>query len=109
MGGVNDKGGEGYTFRTDTGELLSLTDLAQGSEEEIRSTILDAFEKCGYFYEPESVLAEAKEYPLEDFTFFLTPEGFFIHLARYELGRAGAESDTTIFVEGLSLQERWRS
>lgn len=109
MGGVNDKGGEGYTFRTDTGELLSLTDLAQGSEEEIRSAILDAFEKCGYFYEPESVLAEAREYPLEDFTFFLTPEGFFIHLARYELGRTGAESDTTIFVKGLSLQERWRS
>lgn len=109
MGGVNDKGGEGYTFRTDTGELLSLTDLAQGSEEEIRSAILDAFETCGYFDDPESVLAEAKEYPLEDFTFFLTPEGFFIHLARYELGRTGAESDTTIFVKGLSLQERWRS
>lgn len=108
MGGVNDMGGEAYTFRTDTGERLSITDLAQGTEGEIRSAILEAFEKYEYFYEPEKVLAEAREYPLEEFTFYLTPEGFMIHLARYELGRIGAESDTTILVDGLKLQSRWQ-
>ncbi len=106
MGGVNDTGGEGYTFRTDTGELLSLTDLAQGGEEEIKAAILAALEGYEDFYDREVVLAEAKETPLEAFTFFLTPEGFSIHLDRYELGRAGAEGDLVLPVE-LELKDCW--
>lgn len=38
-GGVMDYGSDSYTFRAGTGELLRLTDLVDGTEEEIRAMI----------------------------------------------------------------------
>lgn len=58
---------EYYTFRTDTGELLELTDLLSGTESEILARILKKLEE-EYFY---SFDPYAKEYTLDDFGFYV--------------------------------------
>ena len=83
MGGVYDYGGDSYTFRTDTGELLKLTDLVEGTEDGLRELILEAVreserEEGAIYFE------KLEEYPLDQFEFYLAGDRVIISFDKYE-------------------------
>lgn len=99
-GGVNDRGNTGYTFRTDTGELLTLSQVTGKPDSELKETILrdlkDALQR--HSSAPEESLAAAEEYAVDDFDFGLTSDGYVqLYFDRYELDRPGAESTLTVY------------
>lgn len=90
MGGVNDTWSESYTFDTETGELLNLTDVAVGTEEEIdaviRATLRTAEEEMGI----EADLVS--DYLPNDFEFYVNEGKVYLCFDRYEaaIGAAGS-------------------
>lgn len=99
-GGVKSYQINGYTFRTDTGEQLSLEDVTGQSAEKIKKEIINTLalvlDERGS--DPERSLAEAEKYDLKDFDYGLDKEGFVqIYFDSDELGRTTAESDLTIY------------
>lgn len=83
MGGVYDYGGDSYTFRTDTGELLKLTDLVEGTEDGLRELILEAVreserEEGAIYFE------KLEEYGLDQFEFYLYEGRIIISFDKYE-------------------------
>ncbi|MDE6107432.1 MAG: hypothetical protein K2F83_02000, partial [Oscillospiraceae bacterium] len=106
-GGVSSLGSKSYTFRTDTAELLTLTDVAEGTEEEIKDAILTAIKEMPErFYDPEAVLAAAEKYALEDLNFHVCPDGIEIEFDSYELGRSGAEANFSIKPD-IAVKSEW--
>lgn len=90
MGGVADYGGDSYTFRIDTGELVKLTDLADESEEELIEMIFAALEERndreGREQGTRSIeLDRLREYTLDDFDFSVDKDGtVWIDFDKYE-------------------------
>lgn len=98
-GGVKTYQIDGYTFRTDTGELLTLEEVTGQSAEEIKEEIINTLaiilEERGS--DPERSLAEAEKYDLKDFDYGLDEEGYVrIYFDSGELMRTTAESGLTI-------------
>lgn len=89
MGGGGDYGSDSYTFRTDTGELVRLTDLVDESEEELRALIFSALEarndqterECG---ERPIGTDRLQDYTLDDFEFAVYEDGIIINFDKYE-------------------------
>lgn len=90
MGGVADYGGDSYTFRIDTGELVKLTDLVDESEEELTEMIFAALEERNDQEEQERgtrsiELDRLREYALDDFDFSVDRDGtVWIDFDKYE-------------------------
>lgn len=88
MGGVLDCGSDSYTFRTDTGELVKLTDLVDGTEEELTGLIFAALEERNGQEEYEVGAIELdylQDYTLDDFEFDVDEDGtIWINFDRYE-------------------------
>lgn len=90
MGGVGDYGGDSYTFRTDTGELVKLADLVDGTEEELTGLIFAALEERNDQEEREyggrSIeLERLQDYGLDDFEFSVDEDGtIWINFDRHE-------------------------
>lgn len=107
-GGVICFGSKSYTFRTDTAELLTLADVAEGTEEELKTAILTAIEAAAEerLYDTEKVLAAAEKYALEDFKFHVCPDGIEIEFDSYELGRSSAESNFSIKPD-ITVKSEW--
>lgn len=88
MGGVLDCGSDSYTFRTDTGELVKLTDLVDGTEEELIGLIFAALEERNGQEEYEVGAIELdylQDYTLDDFEFDVDEDGtIWINFDRYE-------------------------
>lgn len=84
MGGVLDCGGDSYTFRTDTGELVKLTDLVDETEEELIELIFAALEAQNE--EDWGINVERlQDYALDDFEFNIDEDGtIWINFDRYE-------------------------
>ena len=82
-GGVADYGSDSYTFRTDTGELLALTDVAEGSEEELRAMIEAALkEQDGGAGVVE--IGQARTRALDEFEFYVQDGRVFLPFDKYE-------------------------
>lgn len=87
MGGVHDVGTDSYTFRTDTGELVKLTDLVDESEEEVREIIFAALEERNSQEEYGVGAIEQdylRDYTLDDFEFCVVDDQIVIRFDRYE-------------------------
>lgn len=87
MGGVHDVGTDSYTFRTDTGELVKLTDLVDESEEEVREIIFAALEERNSQEEygvGQIELEYLQDYTLNDFEFCVVDDQIVIRFDRYE-------------------------
>lgn len=113
-GGVLDQGSNGYTFRTDTGELLTLSEVTGKPNDELKEAILDALTLEYADTEPsylEDIMSHAQEYTVDDFDFAVDDRGYIqIYLDRYELGRIGADSATTIYpwLMAASQWDAWK-
>lgn len=107
-GGVNSLGQENYIFRTDTAEPLTLADVAEGNEEELKQAILTAVETAAAerYYDTKKVLAAAEEYALEDFSFCVYPDGIEINFDSYELGRSSAEGAFSVRPD-ITVKAEW--
>lgn len=87
MGGVHDVRTDSYTFRTDTGELVKLTDLVDESEEEVREIIFAALEERNSQEEYGVGAIELdylRDYTLDDFEFCIVDDQIVIRFDRYE-------------------------
>lgn len=87
MGGVHDVGTDSYTFRTDTGELVKLTDLVDESEEEVREIIFAALEERNSQEEygvGQIELEYLQDYTLNYFEFCVVDDQIVIRFDRYE-------------------------
>ena len=97
MGGVQDYGSDSYTFRTDTGEQLRLTDLVEGTEEELKEEIVSLLEEQDGG-QGELSLGNLRERPLEEFEFAVCPDGVWIFFDKYEIA-AGAAGGFSVKLE----------
>jgi hypothetical protein len=105
MGGVYDYGMNSYNFRTDTGEQLILSDLLDGSDDEIREMIISALEEQYQdieIWQPDAIEA-VREYNVEDFDFYILDGHIHVFFDKYEIsyGAAGAfdvELPTELFM-----------
>lgn len=85
MWGVLDCGSDSYTFRTDTGELVKLTDLVDGTEEELREMIYAALEMRNEEYGGNEIEVELlQDHALDDFEFCVVGDKIHIRFDRYE-------------------------
>ena len=87
MGGVLDTGSDSYTFRTDTGELVRLTDLVDESEEELLEIIFAVLEARRIENEYETFAFELdylQDYTLDDFEFAVYEDSIVINFDKYE-------------------------
>ena len=84
MGGVGDYGGDSYTFRTDTGELVGLIDLVDETEEERIELIFAALEMRNE--EDGGIEVDRlQDYALDDFQFNVDNDGaVWINFDKYE-------------------------
>ena len=83
MSGVYDYGSDSYTFRTDTGELLCLTDLVEEGETQLKEMLregLRAQDAGNGDLDPDLV----DQYPLEHFEFVVYEDGILIRFDKYE-------------------------
>ena len=82
-GGVVDYGSDSYTFRADTGALLKLTDVVDGSEEDLRAMIEAALqvqdEGAGIV---NTDLAQTR--PLDEFEFYVEDGRVVLPFDKYE-------------------------
>ena len=83
LGGVDDYGSDSYVFRTDTGELLGLTDVMNASEAEIKAMILAALEKKDDG-EGSIDFQSVEAFDLEDFQFQIVDGKIYIIFDKYE-------------------------
>jgi len=74
---------ESYTFRTDTGELVKLTDLINGTPDEIRTLIADALEP-DYALE-SSERASILAYDIDSIHFWVEDESVWVYFNAYEI------------------------
>jgi len=96
MGGVLDYGLNAYNYNARTGERVYLTDLLDGSEEEIKESIVTAFLE----QHPEAADAGVMETPMDairakdirDFNFYVQDGIAYVAFSKYEItyGAAGA-------------------
>lgn len=108
-GGVNIRGRDGYTFRTDTGERLTLEEVTGESEEKLRLEITEALRATltERLSDVESCLAEAEIYDIEDFDFALDEDGWVqLYFDSCELGRSTAESNIIVY-PWLMADRQW--
>ena len=87
MGGVLDTGSDSYTFRTDTGELVRLTDLVDESEEELLEIIFAVLEARQIENEYEMFALELdylQDYTLDDYEFAVYEDSIVINFDKYE-------------------------
>lgn len=94
------EGFKSYTFRTDTGELVRLTDLVDETDEELKEIIISAVreevgEEWQDFNEEYREYGPFKDYGIDDFKFAICEDGtIWINLDKYEAacGARGAFS-----------------
>lgn len=83
VGGVADYGSDSYTFSKETGELLSLTDIVDLPEDEIKNLIMERLKERDA---GENVLEldRISKYDLDDFEFNIADEAVWIMFDKYE-------------------------
>lgn len=80
MKGVNDTGGNCYTFSTNTGELLKLSDLIEETEQEALDRLYHTLEDI----ELDPTCCDIQKRHLDDFDFYIDDNNVFIDFDRYE-------------------------
>ena len=87
MGGQYDAGTDAYTFRVDTGELLGLDDLLEGSEAEIKEMVAEAaVQEYGVGTAAvETICSDT----LDQFQFYVSEGHIFVCFDKYELPEVG--------------------
>ena len=93
MGGVSDTGSDSYTFEPQTGELLSLPELIQDSEEDAMKILWTAMEDSGMVDMDDTFTIDSlKERTLDEFEFYVADDAVYIAFDRYEasIGAAGS-------------------
>lgn len=80
------EGNKSYTFRTDTGELVKLTDLVDESDEELKELIVSAVKlELGDWCDDNDEEHLKKNYEIDDFKFFVCEdETIMINFDKYE-------------------------
>ncbi len=101
MGGVLDYGSDSYTFRTDTGEQLHLTDLVEGTEAELKAEIVSLLQEQDGGRGSLS-LGNLQERPLEEFEFVACPDGVWVFFDKYEIADGAAGSFS------VKLESEWK-
>lgn len=83
LGGVMESETTYYNFRTDTGEELLLTDLLDGTEEEIKEMVIDALEM--EIQDAADIEGTIRGYAVEDFNFYILDGQVYLCFAPYEI------------------------
>ena len=107
-GGVNDYGSDSYTFDAGTGERLRLTDLVEGTEEELKREIIEAVkEKTDRIWKDEALRLDwIEDYALDQFEFFVDKGQVTISFDKYEAAD-GAHGGFDVELP-LELKPAWR-
>lgn len=86
MGGAGDYGSDSYTFSKETGELLSLTDIIDMPEDEIKKLIMELLKEKSENSEEKGWidLDYINGYALEDFEFVIRDREVWINFDKYE-------------------------
>ena len=109
LGGMRENGSRYYNFRTDTGEALRLTDILEGTEEQIKGQIADAVAAADPYTEETGALDDIRGRDTGEFDFYISDGHIYLSFDTYDLYGTAYGGDPPVEVElPAELKAEWR-
>ncbi len=109
LGGMREGESRYYNFRTDTGEALRLTDILEGTEEQIKGQIADAVAAADPYTEETGALDDIRGRDIGDFDFYISDGHIYLSFDTYDLYGISYGEDPPVEVElPADLKAEWR-
>ncbi len=109
LGGMRESENRYYNFRTDTGEALCLTDILEGTADQITDQIADAVVIADPYTEETGALDDIKGRDIGEFDFYISDGHIYLSFDAYDLYGTSYGGDPPVEVE-LPAEPRaeWR-
>lgn len=109
LGGMRESESRYYNFRTDTGEVLTLTDILEGTEGQIADQIADAVAAADPYTEETGALDDIRGRDTGEFDFYISDGHVYLSFDTYDLYGTAYGSDPPIEIElPAELKAEWR-
>lgn len=109
LGGMRESESRYYNFRTDTGEALRLTDILEGTEEQIKGQIADAVAAADPYTEETGALDDIRSRDIGEFDFYLSDGHIYLSFDTCDLYGTAYGGDPPVEVElPAELKAEWR-
>lgn len=109
LGGMRESESRYYNFRTDTGEVLTLTDILEGTEEQIKGQIADAVAAADPYTEETGALDAIRSRDTGEFDFYMSDGHIYLSFDTYDLYGTAYGGDPPVEVElPAELKAEWR-
>lgn len=109
LGGMRESESRYYNFRTDTGEALTLTDILDGTEEQIKGQIADAVAAADLYTEETGALDDIRGRDIGEFDFYISDGHIYLSFDTYDLYGTSYGGDPPVEVElPAELKAEWR-
>ena len=98
-----------YNFRTDTGEVLALTDILEGTEGQIADQVADAVAAADPYTEETGALVDIRGRDTGEFDFYISDGHIYLSFDTYDLYGTAYGGAPPVEVElPAELKEEWR-
>lgn len=109
LGGMRESESRYYNFRTDTGEVLTLTDILEGTEGQIADQVADAVAAADPYTEETGALDDIRGRDTGEFDFYISDGHVYLSFDTYDLYGTAYGSDPPIEIElPAELKAEWR-
>ena len=109
LGGMRESESRYYNFRTDTGEVLTLTDILEGTEGQIKGQIADAVAAADPYTEETGALDAIRSRDTGEFDFYISDGHIYLSFDTYDLYGTAYGGDPPVEVElPAELKAEWR-
>lgn len=109
LGGMRESESRYYNFRTDTGEVLTLTDILEGTEGQIKGQIADAVAAADPYTEETGALDAIRSRDTGEFDFYMSDGHIYLSFDTYDLYGTAYGGDPPVEVElPAELKAEWR-
>lgn len=109
LGGMRESESRYYNFCTDTGEVLTLTDILEGTEGQIADQVADAVAAADPYTEETGALDAIRSRDTGEFDFYLSDGHIYLSFDTYDLYGTAYGGDPPVEVElPAELKAEWR-
>lgn len=109
LGGIRESESRYYNFRTDTGEALLLTDILEGTADQITEQIADAVAIADPYTEETGALDNIRGRDIGEFDFYISDGHIHLSFDTYDLYGTSYGGDPPVEVElPAELRAEWR-
>lgn len=109
LGGMRESESRYYNFCTDTGEVLTLTDILEGTEGQIADQVADAVAAADPYTEETGALDAIRSRDTGGFDFYISDGHIYLSFDTYDLYGTAYGNDPPIEIElPAELKAEWR-